>query len=189
MAKIVNARTLPVQSLDYKYGKIIVPPYEVDVEFTSQEEAALNSGITADMIPAEASDTNPLADKAWVTQQGGGGDVSGKEDKVTIVSYSTAPSTISADISKYYRIDADVDTLAVTLPEVTDNTKVASVLLLITAGTTPNVTLTPTTPSGGTAPDIYYQEGYAIEAGKTYEINCLWNGVAWIVVSTEIEIV
>jgi len=141
------------------------------------------------VIPAEASDTNQLADKAWVTQQGGGGDVSGKEDKVTIVSYSTAPSTISADISKYYRIDADVDTLAVTLPEVTDNTKVASVLLLITAGTTPNVTLTPTTPSGGTAPDVYYQADYAIEAGKTYEINCLWNGDAWTVVSVEIEVV
>jgi hypothetical protein len=34
MAKTVHARTLPVQSIDYKYGKVSIPPYEVDIEFT-----------------------------------------------------------------------------------------------------------------------------------------------------------
>ena len=66
MAKTVNARTLPVQSIGYKYGKLIIPPYEVDVEFTPQEEAALNSGITADMIPSTAGANNPLTDKQYV---------------------------------------------------------------------------------------------------------------------------
>lgn len=61
MAKTVHARTVAVQSLDYKYGKIVVPPYEVDIEFTQQEEAALNSGITAGMIPSNASSQNQLA--------------------------------------------------------------------------------------------------------------------------------
>ena len=66
MAKTVNARTLPVQSIGYKYGKLIIPPYEVDVEFTPQEEAALDSGITADMIPSAAGANNQLADKQYV---------------------------------------------------------------------------------------------------------------------------
>ena len=69
MAKIVNARTLPVQSIDYKYGKVIIPPYEVDVEFTPQEQEALESGINADMIPDIADANNPLADKQYVNQQ------------------------------------------------------------------------------------------------------------------------
>lgn len=66
MAKTVNARTLPVQSIGYKYGKLIIPPYEVDVEFTPQEEAALDSGITADMIPSAAGANNKLADEQYV---------------------------------------------------------------------------------------------------------------------------
>ena len=66
MAKTVNARTLPVQSIGYKYGKLIIPPYEVDIEFTPQEEAALDSGITAGMIPSAAGASNKLADRQYV---------------------------------------------------------------------------------------------------------------------------
>ena len=66
MAKTVHARTLPVQSIDYKYGKVIIPPYEVDIEFTPQEQAALESGINANMIPNTASANNPLADQQYV---------------------------------------------------------------------------------------------------------------------------
>jgi hypothetical protein len=62
MAKTVHARTLSVQSIDYKYGKVIIPPYEVDVEFTPQEQAALESGINVNMIPSAAGANNPLAD-------------------------------------------------------------------------------------------------------------------------------
>lgn len=66
MAKTVHARTLSVQSIDYKYGKVIIPPYEVDVEFTPQEEAALDSGINANMIPSTAGANNKLADRQYV---------------------------------------------------------------------------------------------------------------------------
>ena len=66
MAKTVHARTLPVQSIDYKYGKVIIPPYEVDIEFTPQEQAALESGINANMIPSAAGANNPLADQQYV---------------------------------------------------------------------------------------------------------------------------
>lgn len=66
MAKTVHARTLPVQSIDYKYGKVIIPPYEVDIEFTPKEEAALESGINAAMIPNTAGSNNPLTDRQYV---------------------------------------------------------------------------------------------------------------------------
>ena len=66
MAKTVHARTVAVQSLDYKYGKIVVPPYEVDIEFTPQEEAALDSGVSAGMIPSDASQSNKFATERYV---------------------------------------------------------------------------------------------------------------------------
>ena len=66
MTKTVHARTLSVQSMNYKYGKLIIPPYEVDIEFTPQEEAALDSGITAGMIPSDASQSNKFATEQYV---------------------------------------------------------------------------------------------------------------------------
>ena len=69
MAKTIHAKTIAVQSLDCKYGKIVVPPYEVDIEFTPQEQQVLDSGINADMIPNTADANNQLADKQYVNQQ------------------------------------------------------------------------------------------------------------------------
>lgn len=97
-------------------------------------------------------------------------------------------TALNTDTGKYYRIDVAVETLAITLPAMTDSTKIANVVLYLTGGTTPAVTIASTAPSGGTAPDVYYQDGFAIETGKTYEVNCLWNGAAWIVAAVEIVI-
>lgn len=97
-------------------------------------------------------------------------------------------TTLTTEVGKYYRIDIPIETLAITLPAMTDNTTVRTVVLYLTGGTTPAVTISSTAPSGGTAPDVYYQDGYAIESGKTYEVNCLWNGNAWIVASVEINV-
>ena len=119
-------------------------------------------------------------------------DISGKEDVTTIVAPvnetdATLPiTTLTCEVGKYYRIDVAVDTLAITLPAVTDLTTVRTVVLYLTAGTTPAVTISSTAVSGGTAPDVYYQDGFEIKAGNTYEINALWNGLAWIVASVEI---
>lgn len=102
---------------------------------------------------------------------------------------ATLPITsLACEIGKYYRIDVAVDTLAVTLPAMTDLTTVRTVVIYLTGGTTPAVTISSTAPTGGSAPDVYYQDGYAIESGKTYEVNCLWNGNAWIVASVEIVV-
>lgn len=108
---------------------------------------------------------------------------SNKEEKLTPETYSTAPASIDAELNKYYRIDADVDTMEITLPEVTEDDAISNIIFMITVGDDPNITFT------STSQNIYYQEGYVIDAGKTYEINCMWNGNAWIVASIEIEIV
>lgn len=120
--------------------------------------------------------------------------LAGKEDKVAIeapvnsVDATQPITTLTTEVGKYYRIDVAVETLATTLPAMTDSTKIANVVLMLTGGTTPAVTIASTAPSGGTAPDVYYQDGFAIEARKTYEVNCLWNGAAWVVAAVEIVI-
>jgi hypothetical protein len=105
-----------------------------------------------------------------------------KEDKTDIVVKSTAISTLTTEVGKYYRLDTPVETLAVTLPTMTDNSVVKSVVFYMTGGTTPAVTFTSTH-------DVYYADGFEIESGSTYEINALWNGLAWIVASVTITIV
>ena len=103
---------------------------------------------------------------------------------------ATLPITaLSCEAGKYYRIDVAVETLAVTLPAMTDLTTVRTVIIYLTTGTTPAVTISSTAVSGGTAPDVVYQDGFEIEAGNTYEINALFNGAAWIVAAVKINVV
>lgn len=109
-----------------------------------------------------------------------GGD-SNKEEKLTPVDYPTAPASIDAKLNKYYRIDADVDTMGIALPEATENDAISYIIFMFTAGDNPNITFT------SASQNICYQEGYTIDANKTYEINCLWNGEEWVVASLEIK--
>lgn len=97
---------------------------------------------------------------------------------------ATLPITaLSCEVGKYYRIDVTVETLAVTLPAMTDLTTVRTVVLYLTAGTTPAITI-----ASADSKDVYYQDGFEIEAGETYEINSLFNGVAWIVAAVKIVV-
>ena len=96
----------------------------------------------------------------------------------------TLPITaLTCEVGKYYRIDVAVDTLAVTLPAITDLTTVRTVVIYLTTGTTPAVTIT-----SADSKDVYYQDGFEIEAGNTYEINALFNGAAWIVAAVKINV-
>ena len=97
---------------------------------------------------------------------------------------ATLPITaLTCEVGKYYRIDVAVDTLAVTLPTMTDLTTVRTVVIYLTAGTTPAVTI-----ATADSKDVYYQDGFEIEAGETYEINALFNGAAWIVAAVKIVV-
>jgi len=98
---------------------------------------------------------------------------------------ATLPITaLTCEAGKYYRIDVAVDTLAVTLPAMTDLTTVRTVVIYLTAGTTPAVTI-----SAADSKDVCYQDGFEIEAGNTYEINALFNGAAWVVAAVKINVV
>lgn len=92
-----------------------------------------------------------------------------------------AITTLTTEVGKYYRIDVPVDTLNVSLPATEDNTIVRTVVLYLTAGTTPAVTI-----SAADGKEVLYQDGFEIEAGKTYEVNALYNGAVWVVASVEI---
>jgi len=100
-------------------------------------------------------------------------DVSGKEDKMLLTIASG--TALTAEAGHYYRFDNTVGTLTVTLPT---PTTLANVILFFTTSATPNVTLSHSS--------ILYHEDYEIEAESTYEVNCLWNGIAWIVASIKI---
>lgn len=90
-------------------------------------------------------------------------------------------TTLTCEVGKYYRIDVPVETLAVTLPTMTDNTTVRSVTIFLTGGTTPAVTFTSTH-------SIYYSDGFEIAADTTYEVSAAYNGIAWVVASVKIVI-
>ena len=97
---------------------------------------------------------------------------------------ATLPITaLTCDAGKYYRIDVAVDTLDVTLPAMTDLTTVRTVVIYLTAGTTPAVTI-----SAADSKDVYYQDGFEIASGESYEINALFNGSAWIVAAVKIVV-
>ena len=106
-------------------------------------------------------------------------DISGKEDKVDIVSASGA--TLSAEVGKYYTL-SNVGTLAITLPTIAaGTTKVQTVTFYVSAGSSPAVTFTSTH-------SIYYSDGFEIAASSTYEVSAAYNGIAWVVASVKIVI-
>ena len=106
-------------------------------------------------------------------------DVSGKEDKVDIVSASGA--TLSAEVGKYYTLSS-VGTLAITLPTIASGTtKVQTVTFYIAAGSTPGVTFTSTH-------TVIYPKDYKIEANGLYEIGAAWNGIGWVIGQLTLEI-
>ena len=107
--------------------------------------------------------------------------LSEKEDKTSIESVATGSVALSANVSKYYTFVDAIETFDITLPSPTDATKVQTIVFFMTIGTTPAITFSSALP-------IYYHDGFELEAGKTYEVNALFNGSAWIIASVEIVI-
>lgn len=92
---------------------------------------------------------------------------------VPVVTQSSG-TTLTAAVGNYYRFTYNVGTLDITLPTPTGS-NAQSVLFFMTTGASPAVTFTST---GNT---IYKNDGFAIDATTTYEINALWNGGAWVI--------
>lgn len=123
---------------------------------------------TIPVVPTNVSAFNN--DAGYLTQHQ---DISGKEDKMTVVTQSSG-TTLTAAVGNYYRFTYDVGTLDITLPTPTGN-NAQSVLFFMTTGASPAVAFAST---GNT---IYNNDGFAIDASTTYEINALWNGGAWVI--------
>lgn len=170
---------ISIKDIKYDYGKfkIKTPRSETSAGATAYQKP--QGGIPSTDMSQAVQTSLSKADTALQQHQ----DISGKEDKTTIAITSTAISVLNTEIGKYYRIDVAVDTLAVTLPVITDLTTIGTVVIYLTAGSTPAVTI-----SSADGKDVYYQDGFEIEEGNTYEINALFNGAAWIVAAVEIVV-
>ena len=132
------------------------------------------SDLEEGVIPSLAG----YATETWVGQQGfitRHQDISGKEDKVVIA--TTLPATLES--GKYYRLGT-VGTLSAALPTVSDTEHAASIMIGLTA----SADITPALTSSAS---VYYQEGFEIKSGGTYEINCLFNGSYWCVTCIKFE--
>ena len=152
---------------------------------TIQDLAAIRSGAAAGATAVQPAALQPYATQAWVGEQGfltQHQDISGKEDKMQIVAAPIIPGLqFIATLGAYHRFLDSLGTLDITLPTPIDETTVQTIVFYMTMGSAPAVTFTATQP-------IYYHDGFSLEAGKTYEVNALWNGAAWVVASVAIAV-
>ena len=130
-------------------------------------------GIPASDMTEEVQESLAKAESALQQHQ----DISGKEDKMSVV--TTTSTNLSCTLGSYYVFSSTVNTLRITLPSPSDNTYVGNVILYFTTGSSPAVTIT-------SSKSIASQTDYAIEAECTYEVNCLYNGSAWVVIAVQI---
>ena len=129
------------------------------------------------------SDATHVATKLWVenniktvngTSLIGTGDVTISAGGTTASAVSG--STLTAAVNTIYTYSSAVTSLAVTLPAMSDATKAEAISIFLTTGTSPTITF-----SSADSKTIYYHDGYALEDSTMYELNALFNGVAWVV--------
>lgn len=107
----------------------------------------------------------------WEEMETGGGGIS--TPVMEVVAASGTP--LIAETSKYYRFDSDINTLNVVLPAQTEAVAKA-VIVYFTAGEDPNINITTADNKG-----VVYFDNYDISAGNTYELNCMFNGLKWVI--------
>lgn len=95
---------------------------------------------------------------------------------------SASGTTLSPAANTYYRFDAEVGTLAITLTTPSDTTHITKAVFMFTTGSSPAVTF-----AGASGINVIAQDGFSIEASTTYEINAIYNGVAWIVAAMKLS--
>ena len=156
--------------------KPTIPAAQVQSDWNESDttsKAYIKNKPTIPTVPANVSAFNN--DAGYITASY----VAAKQDKMSIVQVASGTTAINAAINTYYEVTGEVGTMAITLPTPTDISKVASVVIHLLAGTTPNVVI-------GSAAVIDYSSAYDISAGGEYEINCLFNGDKWIVADMEV---
>lgn len=156
--------------------KPTIPAAQVQSDWNESDttsKAYIKNKPTIPTVPTNVSAFNN--DAGYITASY----VAAKQDKMSIVQVASGTTAINVAINTYYEVTGEVGTMAITLPEPTDTTKVAIVVIHLLAGTTPNVVI-------GSTAVIDYSSAYDISAGNEYEINCLFNGDKWIVADMEV---
>lgn len=181
--KITGNITGDAATVNGKTVGVNVPANAVFTDTTYTTMGASGSGHKGGLVPDTGSTAGTTKflreDGTWQVPTV---DVSGKEDKMSIVnaglktSYSPAINTLTKVSMK--------SSLTVTLPTIsTDADKVQSLVLMLEAlpNYTPSLVITQT------GSFIYFPPDFTIEANKSYEINCMWAGNnTWIVASHQI---
>lgn len=195
----------------YKWnGSAWLFEYKIEnTAFTAAQWAAIRSGITSVLVTklsdlptaselqaaldaittALAGKQDTISDLSTIRQNAAA--VVTKEGKTTIVAVvndedpSQPVTSVFCNLSTYYRIPVPIESLTLMLPPNPQSGYVENIVVFLTGGTSPAVTIR--SADINPAP-IYYHDGYAIESGKTYEVNILWNGSAWVVASVEIVV-
>lgn len=186
----------------YKYnGSQWLFEYKVEsTPFTAEQWAAIQSGITSALVtklsalPTNAELTTQLngkqdtiSDLATIRSGAALGAtavqpaaIANLESKMAIVAASGTALTASVD--NYYLFSSEVGTLAITLITPSDTTHITKAVFMLTTGASPAVTF-----AGASGINVIAQDGFSIEASTTYEINAIYNGVAWVVAAMKLS--
>lgn len=108
-------------------------------------------------------------------------DISGKEDKMGVEEYVDGTTVVTA--GKCYVVDASSANVPITLPDVSE-THFMSIIFYVTTGASTAISIS--APTGGT---LLYADSYpsTFDASSTYEVNCLWNGMNWILAAMKLK--
>ena len=100
------------------------------------------------------------------------------EDKMNLV--VTSDSTINANINTYYRSTSSSNT-TVNLPQTDVNPEfVEGFIIYVETSSSKTLTISTTA-----SVPVLYADGYDISEAGIYEINCLYNGISWLITETK----
>ena len=135
-------------------------------EQTANKVTAIGNDATDTQYPSALAVKNALAGKMSLTP-------------INVFAQAPALGEIELDADSYNRIDFEVNSLDIELPEITDLTHVHSVIISLTTGANPAIVWI--------AGSVAFFDGYSIEPNTSYEFNCLFNGTKWIIAHAVVE--
>lgn len=178
-SSINRVTSISSSSDDYHYPSARAVYDIVSTKYTKPSTGIPASDLASGVIPTIPTNVSSFTnDAGYLTQHQ---DISGKENRMLISSASG--TTLNAVANTYYNFTSEVNTLAITLPAVTDVTHITNIVFMLTTGTTPAITFA----ASGTGVNVIAQDGFSIEASTTYEINALFNGTMWVVAAMKLS--
>lgn len=168
----------------------------------------LNGAVTTNKIASEAVTGNEIAEGAVDTYQLAEGAVTEDElgdsavatakiqdgaitaakispdvplgSKMAIVTLASGTTSIIAQTDKYYVVVGTTNTLTITLPSMVGADEVKGCVVYLKTGTLAEgsgITITTANPNES----VVYYDGFEWADTTTYELNCVWNGAAWVI--------